>query len=136
VRKWLVGRGIKRTGLPALESVTSTQPGEGEPPPAATLQFVPVEFAPTAGVASAEAGDDGVSSVSSDIHIELTRGGTRLSVRWPRTRRRGAQGMIVDAWWLCTQPQDMRAGADRLLAVVVNTIGEARPRLPLRQRTR
>jgi hypothetical protein len=44
--------------------------------------------------------------------------------------------MIVDAWWLCTQPQDMRAGADRLLAVVVNTIGEARPRLPLRQRTR
>jgi transposase len=28
--------------------------------------------------------------------------------------------------WLCTQPQDMRAGADRLLTVVVNTLGEAR----------
>lgn len=32
----------------------------------------------------------------------------------------------IDALWLCTQPQDMRAGADRLLAVVVNTVGEAR----------
>ena len=29
----------------------------------------------------------------------------------------------IDALWLCTQPQDMRAGADRLLAVVVNTAG-------------
>lgn len=32
----------------------------------------------------------------------------------------------IDALWLCVQPQDMRAGADRLLAVVVNTLGEAR----------
>ncbi|MCW7541199.1 hypothetical protein OOT46_25645 [Aquabacterium sp. A7-Y] len=32
----------------------------------------------------------------------------------------------IDSLWLCTQPQDMRAGADRLLTVVVNTIGEAR----------
>jgi hypothetical protein len=31
----------------------------------------------------------------------------------------------IDALWLCTQPQDMRAGADRLLAVVVNTVGRA-----------
>jgi transposase len=31
----------------------------------------------------------------------------------------------IDALWLCSQPQDMRAGADRLLAVVVNTLGEA-----------
>jgi IS66 Orf2 like protein. len=31
----------------------------------------------------------------------------------------------IDALWLCTQPQDMRAGADRLLAVVVNTVGQA-----------
>ena len=29
----------------------------------------------------------------------------------------------IDALWLCTQPQDMRCGADRLLAVVVNTVG-------------
>lgn len=31
----------------------------------------------------------------------------------------------IDALWLCTQPQDMRAGADRLLAAVVNTVGRA-----------
>ena len=32
----------------------------------------------------------------------------------------------IDALRLCSQPQDMRAGADRLLTVVVNTLGEAR----------
>ena len=32
----------------------------------------------------------------------------------------------IDALWLCSRPQDMRAGADRLLTVVVNTLGEAR----------
>ena len=29
----------------------------------------------------------------------------------------------IDALWLCTQPQDMRAGADRLLSTVVNVLG-------------
>src|SRR5512139_1672836 len=48
-----------------------------------------------------------------------------------RAGGRGPQGLTgamirIDALWLCTQPQDMRAGADRLLAVVVNTVGEAR----------
>lgn len=32
----------------------------------------------------------------------------------------------IDTLWLCTQPQDMRAGADRLLNVIVNTVGQAR----------
>ena len=32
----------------------------------------------------------------------------------------------IDALWLCTRPQDMRAGAERLLAAVVNTVGSAR----------
>lgn len=31
----------------------------------------------------------------------------------------------IDTLWLCTQPQDMRAGADRLLNIVVNTVGAA-----------
>ena len=31
----------------------------------------------------------------------------------------------IDALWLCTHTQDMRAGADRLLSVVVNTLGKA-----------
>lgn len=30
----------------------------------------------------------------------------------------------IDALWLCTQPQDMRMGADRLLAVVVGAVGQ------------
>ena len=41
-------------------------------------------------------------------------------------RLRGACVIRIDALWLCSQPQDMRAGADRLLTVVVNTLGEAR----------
>lgn len=32
----------------------------------------------------------------------------------------------IDALWLCTQPMDMRSGAQRLLAAVVTTLGEAR----------
>jgi transposase len=32
----------------------------------------------------------------------------------------------IDTLWLCSQPQDMRAGADRLLTLVVNTVGAAR----------
>lgn len=32
----------------------------------------------------------------------------------------------IDSLWLCTQPQDMRSGAERLLNVVINTVGSAR----------
>jgi transposase len=32
----------------------------------------------------------------------------------------------IDALWLCSQPQDMRAGPDKLLNIVVNTVGAAR----------
>ena len=31
----------------------------------------------------------------------------------------------IDALWLCTQPLDMRAGAERLMAHVVNALGSA-----------
>jgi transposase len=31
----------------------------------------------------------------------------------------------IDTLWLCSQPQDMRAGADRLLNIVVNVFGAA-----------
>ncbi len=31
----------------------------------------------------------------------------------------------IDKLWLCTHSQDMRAGADRLLSLVVNTLGKA-----------
>ena len=32
----------------------------------------------------------------------------------------------IDALWLCAQPVDMRAGAERRLAAVVSTLGQAR----------
>lgn len=32
----------------------------------------------------------------------------------------------IDALWLCTQPPDMRAGAERLMAHVVHALGSAR----------
>lgn len=47
VRKWLVGRGIKRTGLSALRTVTRVRPAAAEPG-AVPLQFIPVELAPAA----------------------------------------------------------------------------------------
>jgi transposase len=80
VRKWLVGRGIKRAGLPAPRTVTRTQRAAAEPA-AASLQFMPVELAPAAAAI-----DEATSPRPSDIHIELARGGTQLCVRWPSTQ--------------------------------------------------
>jgi transposase len=80
VRKWLVGRGIKRTGLPAPRTVARMQPAAAERA-AASLQFIPVELAP-----AATATDEATAPSPSDIHIELTRGGTQLCVRWPSTQ--------------------------------------------------
>lgn len=34
----------------------------------------------------------------------------------------------IDALWLCAQPVKMRAGAERLLAAVISTLGQARAR--------
>ncbi|QNP48646.1 IS66 family insertion sequence element accessory protein TnpB [Diaphorobacter aerolatus] len=31
----------------------------------------------------------------------------------------------IDALWLCSEPQDMRSGTERLLATVVTTLGRA-----------
>ena len=44
----------------------------------------------------------------------------------------------IDAMWLAVEPIDMRAGAERLLARVVQVFGAAQvpPRLPVRQRAR
>lgn len=35
--------------------------------------------------------------------------------------------MCIEAWWLSTQPLDMRAGMDTILAQVVRVFGEAQP---------
>lgn len=80
LRKWLVGRGIKRTGLPAPRTVTRMHPTAAEPA-AASLQFIPVELAP-----AATATDEATAPTPADIHVELKRGGTQLCVRWPSTQ--------------------------------------------------
>ncbi|EWS53757.1 Transposase [Methylibium sp. T29] len=89
VRKWLVGRGIKRTGLPAPRPVSRTRPGSVETA-AASPQFIPVELAPLAPASEKATGPD---APAADIHIEVIRGGTRLSVRWP-----SAQAASCAAW--------------------------------------
>jgi transposase len=50
------------------------------------------------------------------------------SVRWPTPWLSSEDFPVIriDTLWLCTQPQDMRCGADRLLNVVINTVGQAR----------
>jgi transposase len=79
VRKWLVGRGIKRTGLAAPRTATRLSPAvEAAPDP--SLHFLPVELA-----TDAEASNEASASARSNIRVDLTRGGTRLSVRWPAT---------------------------------------------------
>ena len=89
LRKWLVGHGIKRAGLAAPRTVTRKQPAMV--PSASSLQFIPVEVTPavSAGAAPVEA----PALSTPDIHIELNRGATRLSVRWPST-----QAAACTAW--------------------------------------
>jgi transposase len=78
VRKWLVGRGLKRCGLQSALA-------RGVPAPASTplaqaapaLQFVPVQLPPPAGQATSASGGDEA------IEIELTRAGVSLKVRCP-----------------------------------------------------
>ena len=93
LRKWLVGRGIQRTGLAAPRAVTRTAVGADETS-ARSLQFIPVEIAcaPTAATATAAAPEQAEPPVA-QIHVELTRGATQLSVRWP-----SAQAAACAAW--------------------------------------
>ena len=99
VRKWLVGKGLKRAGLSAPRAVTprahveSTAPSTSTSSPA--LRFVPVELA-SAGSEVAPAvdrSDAARANVEADIHIELQRGETRLTVQWP-----GSQAAHCAAW--------------------------------------
>ena len=89
LRKWLVGRGIKRTGLAALRTVT--RKGDADGKSAAPLRFIPVEIAPVP--ISAPAAPEPSEPPAAGIHVELTRGATRLSVRWP-----SAQAAACTAW--------------------------------------
>ncbi|MFM0438529.1 IS66 family insertion sequence element accessory protein TnpB [Paraburkholderia strydomiana] len=71
-------------------------------------------------------------AAATHIEIEVRRGATAITVRCPRRATANvAAGMVglirIDAIWLATEPVDMRAGADTLLARVVKVFGAARP---------
>ncbi len=85
LRKWLVGRGIKRTGLVAPRTVTRKLASTGDTS-TGSLQFIPVEIAPEPMVASAAEPEQTESHTAEEIHVELTRGATQLCVRWPSAR--------------------------------------------------
>ena len=80
VRKWLVGRGLKRTGIPAPVTAKTSASAL-----AADAQFLPIELAVPVPAACAEAvrHADTAAAVLEPIHIELRRGPLHLSVRWP-----------------------------------------------------
>lgn len=91
VRKWLVGRGLKRCGLQTPP--TARAPATAASPPAqaaSALQFVPVQLPPPASSSrqakTASGGDEA-------IEIELTRAGASLKVRWP-----SAQASACASW--------------------------------------
>ena len=82
VRKWLVGRGLKRTGIPAPVAVKTSV--AAAPLLAADARFVPIELAvPATARAEAVRQADIAAAVLEPIHIELRRGPLHLSVRWP-----------------------------------------------------
>lgn len=92
LRKWLVGRGIKRTGLAAPRTVRRKLAG-ADVTSTSSLQFVPVKIAPEPMAACAAEPEQTESPIAEEIHIELTRGSTQLCVRWP-----SAQAAACAAW--------------------------------------
>lgn len=87
VRKWLVGRGLKRSGLEPPRQVPATVPA---------MQFVPVQLAQARVDGSAAVGDAALrptGAAEPPIHIELRRGNAQLTVHWP-----SAQAAACAAW--------------------------------------
>lgn len=94
VRQWLVGRGTKRCGVEQVGAANAS----GAPSAAsvidasAALPFIPVQLpvpqrAPAAALPERPGQDDEA------IHIELTRTGAKLVVRWP-----AAQAAACASW--------------------------------------
>lgn len=94
LRKWLVGRGIKRTGLAAPRTVANKSVADDTS--AAPLQFVPVEITPTRLATTATTAPEQAEPPAAEIHVELTRGATQLSVRWPSTQAAACAAWLGD----------------------------------------
>ncbi len=90
VRKWLIGRGLKRAGLasPAPQPAPQAQAATFRGLAGAPLRFMPVELATRADAASATVAGASApaSGVEATIHIHACRGELQLDVCWPATR--------------------------------------------------
>lgn len=90
VRNWLVGRGLKRTGIRAPVAVKPSAAAAVPPPAAAPLlaadaRFLPIELDAHARATGVEPAcqTDATRLVKEPIQIELRRGTLHLIVRWP-----------------------------------------------------
>ena len=84
VRKWRMGRGVKLGGIAA--SATVDPPAAPTSPRlAAGARFLPIEMStPTAATRAGAAGQaDAVHRSAAIVHVELKRGTSSLTVRWP-----------------------------------------------------
>jgi transposase len=98
VRKWLVGRGLKRSGIaPPRAAAPSARSMPAAPLSPPSLQFVPVELGSAVergrDATPAAAEPTPASHDAADIRIELRRGAAMLNVRWP-----SAQAACCAAW--------------------------------------
>jgi transposase len=89
VRKWLVGRGLKRAGIPAPVALkapaAATKLPAAAPLLAADARFLPIELAMPGPATRADSvrQSDTTPATPEPIHIELRRGSLHLDVRWP-----------------------------------------------------
>jgi transposase len=96
VRKWLVGRGLKRA-MP-VKGGSQVPAGHAMCVPiaasaASPMRFVPVELA----VADAGVAVPGPAPQAwADIHIELRRGSAQLTVRWPSSQAEGCAAWLSE----------------------------------------
>lgn len=101
VRKWLVGRGVKRAGLvvpgcaPAPTKVSGA--GAALSPGLAAMRFVPVGVAAASSATDAGAAPAVLAMAAADaspIHVELRRGNASVCVRWPATQAQGCAAWL------------------------------------------
>jgi len=99
VRKWLIGRGLKRAGLAAPRTVLHSQPAAPavQAVSAAPLPFVPVTLqAQSLGPDAAARPDERALAAAAAIHIELRRGSAQLTVRWPASQAQSCAVWLVE----------------------------------------
>jgi transposase len=102
VRKWLHGRGLKRVGLSALVAPRSAPPAGVEP--SAQAQFIPIVLADAAQSKPCVRGDapSVEPAAGPAIEVELRRGASSLTVRWPASSGADCAAWLRDlaAGWL------------------------------------